>query len=80
MSKEVEWGVIHGEGAICCECDQCSDTYDYDFDDGYPDYRSCQDELKRLGWMSRKIGDEWYDFCCKECYQQYLIDNNKGWR
>lgn len=52
MSKEVEWGVIHGEGAICCECDQCGDTYDYDFDDGYPDYRGCQDELKTLGWMS----------------------------
>ncbi len=74
MSKEVEWGLIHGEGEIVCTCDQCNADYSYDFDDGYPDYRAAQDEIRSMGWVSLKVGNEWYDFCSQECKQKF-IDN-----
>lgn len=80
MSKEVEWSDIHGEGTICCECDNCGETYDYDFEDSYPDFRDCQDELSCSGWVSRKVDGEWCDFCCKECYNEYIKNNKTGWR
>lgn len=72
MSKEVQWGLIHGEGDIVCECDACCETYAYPFEDGDIDYKACQAELKEQGWISRKIDGEWYDFCCEECYKSFL--------
>lgn len=72
MSKEVEWGVIHGEGTIYCECDECGSTYEYEFEDGNVDYRECQAELKEEGWISRNIDGEWYDFCCLECFKNFM--------
>lgn len=36
MSKEIEWGMIHGEGTIVCTCDQCGKEHEVDFDGGSP--------------------------------------------
>ena len=72
MSKEVYWGLIHGEGDIHCECDQCGEEHDYSFEDGDVDFRDCQEELKMMGWISRKIDGEWCDFCCKECLDKFI--------
>lgn len=74
MSKEVEWSEIHGEGEIVCECDKCGNTYNYEFDCG-PDFRACQEEIKSQGWLSRKINNEWHDFCCEECYKKFVEVN-----
>lgn len=70
--KEIDWGFIRGEGTIICSCNNCGREYEYDFDDGYPDYKDCQKELNERGWLSKKIGDTWYDFCCERCYQEFI--------
>lgn len=72
--KVLIWGFTRGEGTIECACDnlKCNTNFDYEFDNGYPDWKDCQDKLKTYGWISRKIDGEWYDFCCPECYQEYL--------
>ena len=73
--KEVEWGLIHGEGAIVCYCDQCSSTEEFEFDDSQPDYRAAQQQLFDMGWKSMKISGEWHDFCCEECRNKYVKEN-----
>lgn len=78
MSKEVQWGLIHGEGNIECECDQCGRDYSYPFEDGDIDFKSCQDELRSQGWSSKKINGEWYDFCCEECYKKFMEKTKKN--
>lgn len=72
--KEVVWGVFHGEGTIecCCDNDGCPSEFECEFYDGHPDFKECQDEMKLEGWLSRKIDDKWYDFCCEECYYQWI--------
>lgn len=75
MSKEVEWGVIHGEGTIVCTCDNCGCEEEIEFDGGRPDYREAQDEIEDLGWMSTKVNGEWYDFCCESCRNQFIKNN-----
>lgn len=76
MSKEVDWSVIHGEGTIECDCDMCGSNYQYEFYDGYPDFKECQEELKKLGWVSRKINGEWCDFCCNDCLNKFMGKEN----
>lgn len=75
MSKDVEWGVIHGEGTIVCTCDNCGYDEGYEFDCGYPDYREAQEYLIDCGWVSARILGEWHDFCCEECRNQFIKDN-----
>lgn len=72
--KEVEYGMIYGEGEIVCTCDQCENEYSYEFYDNYIDFADCQAEIKDEGWISRKINGEWYDFCCKECLNAFLSE------
>lgn len=67
MSKYVDWGMIHGEGEIVCECDGCGYEERIWFDTGYPDYKEAQKELRSMGWLSKKVDGEWMDFCCSEC-------------
>lgn len=66
MSKDVEY-MTH---EIFCICDYCGHEESVPFDD-YPDFRDAQQEIERLGWFSRKIDGEWYDFCCESCYQAW---------
>lgn len=73
--KEIDWSFVHGEGTIVCSCDNCGHEYNYDFDNGYPDFTDCQREIKSMGWLSRKIDDEWHDFCCQECYKKFTQNN-----
>lgn len=48
MSKYTDWGVIHGEGEIVCECDNCDYEERIEFE-GYPDYKEAQQELRSMG-------------------------------
>ena len=70
--KEVDWSFIHGKGTIICNCDECGMEHEDEFDNGCPDYKACQEELKTYGWVSKKIDENWYDFCCKDCYQKFI--------
>ena len=70
MSKYVDWGLIHGEGDIICNCDNCDCEEDYAFENG-PDFKNCQQYLRDLGWISRNVNEEWYDFCSEECFNEW---------
>lgn len=73
MSKEVDWGVLHGEGSILCTCDNCGAEENVaDFDDGHPDYRQAQGEIEDMGWMSTKVHGVWYDFCSESCRNNFI--------
>lgn len=50
------------------ECDYCGETVG-----GNPlDFHDSVTEKKAQGWLSRKVNGEWYDFCCADCYKQFL--------
>jgi len=68
MSKTVDWQY----SAITCECDNCGNIAEIEFDGEGPNFKVCQQELKKLGWVSAQIDGEWEDFCCKECKQKFL--------
>ena len=36
------------------------------------DYSTINKELKENGWVIKKIGDDWYEFCCVECYRKFM--------
>lgn len=74
MSKEIDWGLVHGEGTINCICDNCGVVEDIDFDDG-PDFREAQDTIQDKGWVSTKIKGQWFDFCCEDCRNQYIREH-----
>lgn len=74
MSKHVEWGHIRGFGEIICECDHCGETELIEFEDG-PDFKEAQNELKNLGWIARRIDNEWYDFCQDQCFYDWIKEN-----
>lgn len=76
MSKEIQWGVYHGEGNIVCTCDNCGFEHEVDFDGGAPDFREAQAEIRSIGWQSIKIDGEWYDFCCEKCRNEYIKNNS----
>ena len=48
-------------GEVVCDCCDCSETFDGDF-------YQCVERMKEVGWYIRKIKEEWYHFCNKECY------------
>lgn len=73
--KDIDWGVIHGEGDILCYCDQCDNMYEYHFDNGYPDFKACQEELKDSDWLSKYIDGKWHDFCCEQCFYDWIKKN-----
>lgn len=79
MSKEIEWGMIHGEGDIVCSCDNCDTEETFPFEDGCFDFKEVSKELREnYGWIARKIDGEWHDFCCPECHRAFLTKNQRG--
>ena len=56
MDKEVGWGSTHGEGDIFPTCKTCGKG------------RQLPDE----GWVSRIINEEWHEFCCEKCRNDYI--------
>ena len=51
-------------GFTCEHCGESIGGGDYDF------YESL-DLKKSQGWISRKVDDEWCDFCSEDCYKEY---------
>ena len=75
MSKEIEWSELYGVGDVICCCDTCSTYERFEFEDNNPDYKCIQKELRKLGWMSLKIGETWHDFCCEQCRNTYIKEH-----
>lgn len=71
----MEWGIAHGEGDIVCTCDSCGEEYRYPFEDQFVDYRGAQRAIRDEGWTSCIINDEWHDFCCEACRNDYIKKN-----
>lgn len=79
MSKEIEWGIIYGDGEIVATCDYCGkEETAQEFEDGCYDFKEAQENLKMDGWCSRKINGEWYDFCCADCKNAFLNENKES--
>ncbi len=74
MSKDISWDPWYGHGEIVCTCDFCGEFEVIDFGDG-PDFKMAQEDLKSLGWVSRKIDNTWYDFCSEQCYYEWIKEN-----
>lgn len=36
------------------------------------DFSGINKELRSRGWVIKKVNGSWKDFCCKECYQNYV--------
>ena len=35
-------------------------------------YKELNEDLKQAGWVVVKDGDEWLDFCNKDCEEEYF--------
>lgn len=74
MSKSVEWNEEYGTGGILnCLCDACGKCVPIKFKKT-PDrtvYKGSNEKLKAKGWVARKLGDTWYDFCSDECFDEF---------
>lgn len=71
MSKNVEWNEEFGTGGtLVCTCDNCKKTVKYKFSKK-PDYKATQGKLKEKGWVARKLGEDWYDFCSDDCFDAF---------
>lgn len=64
-----------------CDCDNPK-CRSYELIDGC-DYTEINNELKNMGWIIKNINGKWYDFCCKECYDNFMIKKeikkDDGW-
>lgn len=54
---------------INVECDSCGAEVTYSAD--YT-YKEINEDLKQEGWQIAKDGNDWLDFCCKECKDKYF--------
>lgn len=71
MSKHCNWNPEFGTGGVLeCKCDKCGKTKKFKFTK-HPDYRDAHNRLKKIGWLARKLGDTWYDFCSDECFDKF---------
>lgn len=53
------------------ECDYCGKDTVIDS----TDYSEINQQLKHDGWLSRKIDNEWYEFCSTRCYEKFIKEN-----
>jgi len=73
MSKTVD----RNFGTISCECDNCGETAEIEFDDT-PNFKACQNELNKSGWTTAQIDGEWKDFCSEKCAEKFKKDLREG--
>lgn len=72
MSKEIEWGFVHGDGEVVCTCEQCGEEIRFPFEDNSYDFKEIQSDLKYdYGWCSAKDENGWHDFCSRQCAKEY---------
>ena len=53
-------------------CNMCGETKEY----CTTDYSEANTLYRKDGGIVVKEGDKWLDFCCQECYQEYLLAQN----
>ena len=55
-----------------CECDYCGRCETIES----KDYIEINAELKKLGWVARKINGQWYDFCLLDCFEKLMKEQS----
>jgi hypothetical protein len=48
------------KGELCVECNDCGEK---NYGGSQDDFREFVQEIKRAGWLVRKVGDEWQHIC-----------------
>ena len=62
------------EGDTVYMCDNCGATEEIPFSDQDEanDYKAQRAVLRDKGWQATKVKDEWKDFCCEKCRNDYI--------
>lgn len=74
MSKSIEWNKEYGTGGVMTvKCDHCGKEVDFKFSKSPTRevYIGVNEKIKKKGWLIRKIGDDWYEFCSDECFDEF---------
>lgn len=58
--------------SIYCECDQCGEGLEVE---GTTIYSEATAAMKENEWVTRKIDDKWFDFCCEQHFYDYIKEN-----
>lgn len=62
MSKDSDY--TFGNMTVCCDAPNCTEEEIIEGFDNYPpSYSDANQELREMGWVSRKVNGEWLDFC-----------------
>ncbi|OPZ76640.1 MAG: hypothetical protein BWY78_01310 [Alphaproteobacteria bacterium ADurb.Bin438] len=54
-------------------CDFCEEN----IGGGMFDFNESMEMKKQDGWINRKHDGEWFNFCCEECYQEFLKEERE---
>jgi len=56
-------------------CDECGHQDEFSVNHNWD---TLMDEMSENGWESRKINDEWYNFCSSTCRKKHEEDEILG--
>lgn len=74
MSRELDFsGWWQGDAVYYC--DNCRRSEEFPFDSEDIDSKAHRAELRKKGWICTKVKDEWKDFCCEKCRNQFIKKN-----
>lgn len=77
MARELNFdGYWEGDAVYSCdECGKESQRFRFDSEDvGSREHRA---ELRKRGWITTKVNDEFKDFCCEKCRNSYINKHAK---
>lgn len=75
MSRELQFdGYWEGEAVYTCDnCRKTGAKFRFDSEDvGSKEHRT---ELRKQGWHFNKVNNQWKDFCCERCRNEYIRKN-----
>jgi len=75
MSRELQFDG-YWEGEAVYTCDNCHKSHKkFRFDSDEIDSKKHRAEMRKCGWFIDKVNDQWKDFCCERCKNQYIRNN-----
>lgn len=75
MARELKFDG-YWEGDAVYSCDQCGkESKGFRFDSEDVGSKRHRAELRKRGWITTKVKEEWHDFCCEECRNKYIKAN-----
>lgn len=77
MSKYTDWALSTAKAKSYASATTATTRNALSLMKDTPIIRKPKKELRSMGWVSRKIDGEWYDFCCQECVNEYYQKSRK---